>query len=116
LRVVGVACIIEHTYDLADSPQSEGVPPSGSFAPAPCLAELQDGLDRLAALDCAGLDEAEQLDHLAVLERFKAGLAAAQARVTMALVHTRTGARRQTASLRIGAVVAWPRRSPWPDG
>ncbi len=78
------------------SEPGHGVSPSGFPAPALGLAELQEILDRLAALDGAGSAEAEQLDHLALLERLKAALAAAQARVTMALVQTRT--RREAAS------------------
>jgi hypothetical protein len=74
---------------------SQGVDASSATRPrkdasAPSLGELQDALERLATLDCAGLGEAEQLDHVGSLKRLKAGLAAAQARVTMALVHTRT--------------------------
>lgn len=57
---------------------------------APSADELQEALQRLATLDGAGLDEAELLDHLSALEKLNAGLAAAQARVTVTLVRART--------------------------
>lgn len=59
---------------------------------APDLDELRGALDRLAAHDGAGLSEAELVDHLTALEQLKSGLAAAQARVTVALARRRAEA------------------------
>ena len=56
---------------------------------APTLEELRDDLDRLAALDGAGLPESALIDHLTAMERLKSGLAAAQARVTATLAAKR---------------------------
>ena len=59
---------------------------------APTLEELRDDLDRLAALDGAGLTESALIDHLTAMERLKSGLAAAQARVTATLAGKRAAA------------------------
>ena len=63
---------------------------ASASAPAPTVDELRVALNRLAALDGAGLDESELVDQLAVLEQIKGGIAAAQARVTVSLVRCRT--------------------------
>ena len=63
-----------------------------SLPSAPPLDDLRDALCRLAAHDGAGLTEAELVDHLAVMERLKSGLAAAQARLTITLAAERAAA------------------------
>ncbi len=57
---------------------------------APSIDELRDGLTHLAAVDGAGVDEAGLIDHLTALEELKSAVAAAQARITVALVNART--------------------------
>ena len=103
---------IEHMFDSLRGPDAVRAA-GGGDAVAPSLGELQDALDaleRLATLDCVGLGEAEQLDHLAVLERLKAGLAAAQARVTMAQAgahaHPARGGRRRRSESALSGVIA----------
>ncbi len=83
-------------FDRSRGAHASDTTRAGNDASAPSLGELLDALERLAALDGAGLGEAEQLDHLAVLERLKAGLAGAQARDTMTLVQSRS--RREAAN------------------
>jgi hypothetical protein len=56
------------------------------------LDELEALLPRIAAVDGTGATEAELIDHLTSVERLKAGLAAAQARVTATLAATRSRA------------------------
>ena len=66
---------------------------SGAALPtAPSFEELRDTLERLTAHDGAGLTQADMIDHLTVMEQLKAGLAAAQARVTARLAATRDAA------------------------
>jgi hypothetical protein len=60
-------------------------------SPAPLSPEeLECALERLAATDGAGATEAEQIDYVALLERLKGAVAAAQARVTDHLAAART--------------------------
>ena len=73
----------------ATIPEVEGARSEASST-APTLAELECMLDRLAALDGAGVSEAEQIEYLSLLEKLKGGSAAAQARVTDNLAVDRT--------------------------
>ncbi len=58
-------------------------PPGGVEGPcALSTAELTGWVDRLSRLDDAGVDDAERVDQIRVLEMIKAACAAAQARVT----------------------------------
>ena len=52
--------------------------------------DLQGVLARLAPVNGDGVDEAGLIDHLTALEQLKGAVAAAQARVTVALVNART--------------------------
>ena len=75
---------------------------SGTPLPvAPTIADLRDALARLAVHDGAGLGEAELVAQLTAMEQLKSGLAAAQARVTVALVARRT-ARETAAGVPVG--------------
>ena len=56
---------------------------------APTLDDLHHALDRLAAHDGTELSERELVDHIALMERLKSGLAAAQARLTTNLAGNR---------------------------
>jgi hypothetical protein len=64
----------------------------GSLRGAPSLHDLRDELGRFAALDGAGLSEAEMVDHLRAMEQLKSAIAAAQARVTANLATARSQA------------------------
>lgn len=59
-------------------------------AVAPTAAEIGSFLDRLALLDGEGATEAELIEYVSLLEKFKGASAAAQARVTDTVVQTRT--------------------------
>lgn len=65
---------LEHVFDLHVS----------------SLDEVQHAFGRLATIDGTDCDEAELLDHITALEKLKAGAAAAQARLAVALVRART--------------------------
>jgi hypothetical protein len=56
---------------------------------APSLNDLRAALESFAALDGAGLSEVELVDQLRAMEQLKSGIAAAQARVTVALARQR---------------------------
>ncbi len=64
--------------------------PGADIMSPPTACELQNLLLRLRALDGSDLDEAQMIDRIAVLEKLKGALAAAQARVTVSLVGSRT--------------------------
>ncbi|MGY2874100.1 hypothetical protein ACVW00_001290 [Marmoricola sp. URHA0025 HA25] len=59
---------------------------------APSSDDLRDLLDRLATQHGAELTEPEIIDHLGLMEQLKSGFAAAQARLTVALVEKRAAA------------------------
>ncbi len=59
------------------------------MATTPSVEGLHHALGALATVDGRGVDEAGLVEHLSALESLKAGVAAAQARVTMTLAHAR---------------------------
>jgi hypothetical protein len=62
-----------------------GVPEKGSAGrPAPATSELRDLLERLGGVTGEGVDDAERVDQLSLLESIKGAASAAQARVTVA--------------------------------
>ena len=70
-------------------------------------------LERLIATDGAGATEAEQIDHIALLEKLKGAAAAAQARVTDISRWPAPIARPSAACRPRSVARAWPPRSRW---
>jgi Domain of unknown function (DUF222) len=87
---------IEHMFDQSEATAAERPPEPApaQLRPTPTIDDLRDALTRLGAVDGDGVDEAGLIDHLTALEELKRAVAAAQARVTVALVRART--RRET--------------------
>jgi Domain of unknown function (DUF222)/HNH endonuclease len=71
-------------------PEGSSVPTGGPQGDVPTTDDLRDLLTQLAAVNGADADESALIDHLCVLEELKGAVAAAQARVTVALVNART--------------------------
>lgn len=79
---------IEHMFENWEAPRREMLPPDagGARLPATMASDgLRTLLRQLRAVDGSGASEAELIDQIAAMEELKAGLAAAQARVTCTL-------------------------------